>query len=73
MQTNWWREKAVTLSLLFSILYAISDEIHQIFVPMRTPDMMDILADSTGAGLFLIGVWSIRFFQFRKENKISFF
>jgi VanZ family protein len=73
MQTIWWKEKAVTLSLLFSILYAISDEIHQMFVPMRTPDMMDILADSMGAGLFLIGVWSIRFFQFRKEKKSSVF
>lgn len=72
MQTSWWRENAVTLSFLFSILYGISDEIHQMFVPMRTPDVMDILADGMGAGLFLIGVWSIRLFQLRKENKISF-
>jgi VanZ family protein len=73
MQGDWWREKAVILSFLFSTLYGISDEIHQIFVPMRTPDLMDLLADGVGAGLFLIGVWSVRFFQFRKENNISFF
>lgn len=73
MQVDWWREKAMILSLLISILYGISDEIHQMFVPMRTPDMMDLLADGIGAGLFLIGVWSARFFQFRKEKNISFF
>lgn len=36
-----------------TVLYAITDEIHQIFVPDRAFQLSDILVDSTGA---LIGV-----------------
>jgi VanZ family protein len=44
-----------TLSVLFSALYGISDEIHQSFVPYRTADVMDALADMLGsiAGVYL--------------------
>ncbi|MCJ7539942.1 MAG: VanZ family protein [Desulfobacterales bacterium] len=38
-----------TLSVLFSALYGISDEIHQSFVPYRTADAMDALADILGS------------------------
>ena len=38
-----------TLSVLFSALYGISDEIHQSFVPYRTADVMDALADIFGS------------------------
>jgi VanZ family protein len=43
------------LSVLFSALYGISDEIHQSFVPYRTADVMDALADILGsiAGVYL--------------------
>ena len=37
------------LSILFSSLYGISDEIHQSFVPYRTADVMDALADFLGS------------------------
>lgn len=36
------------LPLFLSILYAISDEIHQTFVPTREGKMRDILIDITG-------------------------
>ena len=39
------------LSLLVTILvvlYGISDEIHQSFVPTRTPDVMDVVFDGLG-------------------------
>lgn len=42
------------LALAFTILYGMSDEIHQAFVPDRSASVMDWLADGTGA---LIGVW----------------
>lgn len=35
--------------VLFALLYGISDEIHQYFVPPRTPDVFDLVADFTGA------------------------
>jgi VanZ family protein len=43
------------LSVLLSSLYGISDEIHQSFVPYRTADAMDVLADILGsiAGVYL--------------------
>lgn len=43
------------LSVLLSSLYGISDEIHQHFVPFRTADPMDVLADILGsiAGVYI--------------------
>ena len=39
----------IMFSVLFSSLYGISDEIHQSFVPYRTADVMDALADILGS------------------------
>jgi VanZ family protein len=44
----------IVLSILLSSLYGISDEIHQSFVPYRTADAMDALADILGS---IIGVY----------------
>jgi VanZ family protein len=43
------------LSVFLSALYGISDEIHQSFVPFRTADPMDVVADILGsiAGVYL--------------------
>jgi VanZ family protein len=38
-------------SLVFCILYAISDEVHQLFVPGRGAQVSDVLIDSLGAFL----------------------
>lgn len=48
-------EKRITPLIAFvgTVVYAITDEIHQIFVPGRAFQISDILVDSTGA---LIGV-----------------
>lgn len=37
------------LPVAFSALYGVSDEVHQLFVPQRTLDPMDVLADVLGA------------------------
>ena len=42
------------LSVFLSFLYGISDEIHQHFVPYRSADLMDVLADMLGG---LMGVY----------------
>ena len=53
-------------TVLFCILYGVSDEFHQSFVPGRTPDVRDLVADGAGAALgvaalmFLKAVWGRR-------------
>jgi VanZ family protein len=37
------------LSILFSVLYAITDEWHQSFSPLRTPSALDVGVDALGA------------------------
>ena len=42
-----WR--AALLAILWAAGYGVSDEIHQRFVPGRTPDVADVVADALGA------------------------
>jgi VanZ family protein len=51
--------RGVGLALLICVLCAVSDEIHQLFVPGRGGQVKDVLIDSAGAG---IGIWLGRFF-----------
>ena len=46
----------VMLSVLSAIGYAIGDEIHQSFIPLRVADTYDIFADAAGA-IFGLGVY----------------
>ena len=39
------------LALLLTVLYGVADEFHQSFVPGRTPDLMDVVADAVGASI----------------------
>lgn len=43
----------VGLAVIICVLYAVSDEIHQMFIPGRAGQIKDILIDSAGA---LVGV-----------------
>ncbi len=40
--------------LIGAILYGVSDEVHQMFVPTRTAYLGDILMDGVGAGVGLL-------------------
>ncbi len=59
--------KAIIIALIVSILYACSDEIHQILIPGRTGKILDVLIDSTGA---FIGIIIYYLFHKRKEKRI---
>ena len=39
----------VTASLIICILYSVSDEIHQYFIPGRSCELRDVLIDASGA------------------------
>ncbi len=41
--------RGMALALLVCVLYAISDEVHQMFIPGRGPGIKDVLIDSAGA------------------------
>lgn len=44
------------LSVLIGVLYAVSDEIHQLYVPGRSGEVRDVLIDSSGVllGCFIV-------------------
>lgn len=50
---TWFLKLTPIIAFFGTVFYAITDEIHQIFVPERAFQISDILVDSTGA---LIGV-----------------
>ena len=38
----------IGVAALIATLYGVTDEIHQMFVPNRTPDVLDLVADACG-------------------------
>jgi len=48
----------LAVALLVS-LYGVSDEVHQMFVPGRSPSVHDWLADTVGAALVCAGYWGL--------------
>jgi VanZ family protein len=52
--------KNILLSVLFTIAYGISDEIHQKFTPGRSSSSFDIFVDSTGAVISGIVLWKLQ-------------
>ena len=40
---------AVLAAVVFCVLYGVTDEYHQSFVPTRTPDVWDVVKDAVGA------------------------
>ena len=47
--STWETKFTPLIAFVGTVLYAITDEIHQIFVPERAFQISDILVDSTGA------------------------
>ncbi len=54
--------RAAPIAFVVAVLYAVSDEFHQSFVPGRYPDIRDILVDAAGvlAALLLLRWWARR-------------
>lgn len=55
--SHLFKWKDTILPLVFTIFYAVSDEIHQSFVPGRHGRAADVLIDAAGA---LIALWKIK-------------
>lgn len=56
------RPRAGLLVLCAALAYALSDELHQAFVPGRHPDPVDLVCDAAGVllGLAVCRLWSRR-------------
>jgi VanZ family protein len=52
-----------------SLLYGISDELHQGLTPGRTPDVMDLVADTLGAALGVAFVLLIATFVVSRSSR----
>jgi VanZ family protein len=50
--------RGAALALLIAIGYGVFDEGHQWFVPGRTADVFDLLADSVGVAAALVVCWA---------------
>ena len=48
------KKRVILFALIISSLYGASDEIHQAFVPNRTPDIRDWIFDTIGAYLGIV-------------------
>jgi VanZ family protein len=54
-----WRWSHAGLALALAALYSASDEFHQRFVPAREASVGDVLLDTLGGALGLLGLWAI--------------
>jgi VanZ family protein len=59
-QRDFFRKNVFLFSSLIGIIYAYSDEFHQRFVPGRTYDLYDFLADCLGIILIQAILWGYR-------------
>jgi len=49
-------KKLAVWAFFLTVFYAATDEFHQTFVRGRTGTLRDVLIDSSGAGLFWLGI-----------------
>lgn len=77
----WWRSLApqrrvtgsiLALAFLLTVMYGISDEFHQWFVPSRHSRVTDVLFDGSGALMMLLLLRSVGWLRHFPENLPSF-
>ena len=59
--------KKTYISIIICILYAISDELHQLISPGRSCQIIDILIDNSGS---ILGIYLLHIFLKKKSDKI---
>ncbi|MBB6730254.1 VanZ family protein [Cohnella zeiphila] len=55
--------------ILLCVAYGATDEWHQSFVPLRSPDVNDLLHDGIGAAAAVILLWLWRFARMRRGSR----
>ncbi len=57
-------EKMIAISIFLTILYSISDEIHQTFVPTRSGQPRDVLIDA-------IGIFTMGYLMYKNRKTVK--
>lgn len=60
-------KKFIFIAIIIALVYGVSDEIHQLFVPGRACSLSDVLTDSAGV-LFAGLLYS---FRIKSKNKVN--
>ena len=53
-------KKYILYAILICLLYSITDEIHQLFVPGRSGEVLDMFIDTAGATLGIISEYKVK-------------
>ena len=69
--TKGKKKDLIFLAIITAIIYAVLDEIHQLFVPTRAFTISDILTDSAGI-LFATFIYSLRFLNIKKSTNETY-
>lgn len=64
------RSKVALLSVALACAYALTDELHQVFVPGRSGELRDVLIDTTAAAL-AVGLCSLYAYLRRRQTRSS--
>ena len=64
--TNLTNKKRILIAMVFGLLYATSDEIHQVFISDRIARISDVLIDTLGV---MFGIFIVRFIKIYKIKK----
>ncbi len=63
--------KKAAFSSLFCLLYAVSDEIHQLFIPGRSGQVSDVLLDFIGAVLGILLMFAVFSLFVKIRSKVN--
>jgi VanZ family protein len=53
-KTSWLQKHPVKFALLIGCVFAVSDELHQYYVPGREAELFDLVIDCSGIFLFAL-------------------
>ena len=62
---------AAWIAVLLATLYGVTDEVHQRFVPGRTAEVTDLIADALGATVAVGLIWAWQFVVNAQRRTVS--
>ena len=63
-------EKRKSLALLFCFFYAITDEVHQLFINERSGQITDVLIDTSGSLIALLLIFTLNHLKKNKKDNL---